>query len=165
MKSKLFEVFIPGIPVAQPRPRFKPVTKRNITPQAIQLIPGIGAYNPDNGVKRWKSTVAVLVNSTYSGKIIEGKPVGVSLGFWLPPPAWVESVSGPFAYGWSKPDLDNLEKAVLDAITQTKSVWVDDCQVAYVEKMKIFGSDSKRVGLSLAVYELENPTIIRKAGK
>ena len=50
------------------------------------------------------------------------------------------------------PDLDKLERAVLDALTAV--VWVDDSQVAEVDKRKVYADDMPPgVNVTVAVLE------------
>jgi Holliday junction resolvase RusA-like endonuclease len=37
-----------------------------------------------------------------------------------------------------KPDLDNLIKAVTDAITDTQRIWLDDSQVCFISATKSY---------------------------
>lgn len=81
-------------------------------------------------------------------------PVGVILTLVLPRPKALRWKTKDMPREWHthKPDLDNLEKAVLDAL---KGVyWVDDGQVCWVQKSKVIGSGGERPGLILEVFSL-----------
>lgn len=74
-------------------------------------------------------------------------PVRLSLVFYmLRPQGHFNSKGGlkPWAFGLrptTKPDLDNMEKAVKDACNSI--VWHDDCQVVSCHKAKIYGDVGK----------------------
>lgn len=55
-------------------------------------------------------------------------PLLVEALFYLPIPKEKKERYHPL-YHWRRPDLDNFVKFVLDAITNTGSIWHDDCQV------------------------------------
>ena len=101
-----YHIFVEGIPKAQPR---------------IRKGKYGNFYNPDIA-DTWKETIqlAFLKNKK---PIIEG-PVSLMLIFYFQ-----KNINGklplPHIY---KPDKDNLEKAVMDSLTQI-GVWKDDCQV------------------------------------
>ena len=126
MASDVVTITVPGVPVAQPRQR---VTKTgfNYTP----------TRHPANA---WKAAVAIEWRNTTQQPPMEG-PVRLSVEFVLPR---TQSRPGkvPVAF-WSKtqrvvhpskPDLDNLLKAVKDALT--KLAWKDDSQVWQVYATK-----------------------------
>jgi Holliday junction resolvase RusA-like endonuclease len=48
-----------------------------------------------------------------------------------------------------KPDLDNLIKAVTDAITDTQKVWLDDSQICEITATKTYALNA--VGCSVSI--------------
>ena len=55
----------------------------------------------------------------------------------------------------SKPDLDNLEKAVMDALT-TAGVWCDDAQVVEKHSAKVYGKiDATSIFVTPLEFSLE----------
>jgi Holliday junction resolvase RusA-like endonuclease len=53
-----------------------------------------------------------------------------------------------------KPDRDNLDKAVLDALTRCK-FWLDDCQVCAGNISKQYTLVGVRPGVYISVWQLE----------
>jgi Holliday junction resolvase RusA-like endonuclease len=87
-------------------------------------------YNPDTA-KDWKATIKDYFR-LYRGPVITD-PVFLEVLFYFPRPKRLMNIAvKPHT---SKPDSDNLLKAVMDAITNA-SVWKDDAQVYghHVEK-------------------------------
>jgi Holliday junction resolvase RusA-like endonuclease len=102
------DAFIPGIPKAQPRPR---MTARG------------HVYNPDTA-KEWKGVIEAYF-MIHRKPVIED-PVFLEVLFYFPRPRRLQNVvARPHT---SKPDSDNLIKAVMDAMT-TAGVWKDDALV------------------------------------
>lgn len=56
-----------------------------------------------------------------------------------------------------KGDVDNFQKGVLDAITQAKTVWVDDDQVVTIGFTKRWAEDGLPEGYHVSIQFLENP--------
>lgn len=90
-------------------------------------------YNPKTA-DAWKATVAAALQE-YRGLSLEGR-IWVSMEFRMQRPkshygtgknAHKLNKRAP-EYHTQKPDVDNLAKAVLDAITNI-NLWNDDCQV------------------------------------
>jgi Holliday junction resolvase RusA-like endonuclease len=70
-------------------------------------------------------------------------PIRIELDFFLPrPKAHLTKHGTPKAKSpvWhcKKPDLDNLIKAVTDAITDTQRVWLDDSQIWIIKASKTY---------------------------
>lgn len=119
---KSISVFVPGLPVAQPRPR------------AVSFRGHARMYSPGTS-NAWKACV-IHALTEHAGTFQSGIPVRCDLTFYLPRP------KGHFGSGRNadklkpsapskptgKPDRDNLDKAVTDAITAAQ-VWADDSQV------------------------------------
>jgi Holliday junction resolvase RusA-like endonuclease len=55
-----------------------------------------------------------------------------------------------------RPDLDNLEKLVMDAATQA-GWWVDDCQVICKSSEKLATANPEDEGTYLTVRQVEQP--------
>ena len=107
-----------GIPKAQPRPR------------AARRGRFVHVYNPDTA-DAWKRAVSVTANRHAPAAPLEG-PVHLQLHFRLPAPKRCKVTQQPHAH---KPDLDNLAKAVMDALTQC-GFWIDDGQVCRITASK-----------------------------
>lgn len=121
-----------GCPKGQPRAK------------AARIGGFIKMYTP-NTANDFKAAVqAGAIEAGLMNKLLEG-PIALELVFRLPRP------KGHFGTGknasrlketaphWhtSKPDLDNIEKALKDALSDIR-VWRDDCQVCKVSKTKVY---------------------------
>ncbi len=105
-------------PMAQPRPRATTIGRR------------IHMYDPPN-IKAYKNAIALQMQR-YHGVFPTGVPLVCRFTF-------------QFARkrGWKpvvKPDVDNLSKAVMDAITMA-GVWSDDAQVVSLMANKERGNE------------------------
>ena len=63
-------------------------------------------------------------------------PLSVDLIFSMPIPKSVKAASGDKHI--KKPDLDNLVKLVLDAITDSGAIWHDDSQIVAITAHKMY---------------------------
>jgi Holliday junction resolvase RusA-like endonuclease len=121
-----------GEPKGQPRPR------------AFAMRTAGGKYSArvfDAGTAEgWKSIVAEASRSACPPEPISGPVrVGMTFGFRRPKSHLKsngETKGGAPNRHTSKPDADNLAKAVLDCLTQTGLWWHDDAQVAELRVLK-----------------------------
>lgn len=115
--------FVVGLPKGQPRPR------------AFARGGKARVYDPGTA-EGWKSEIALAFLDVV-GPPLAG-PLVVKLDFNFPRPKAHTKKDGTLRPGmpqvWhvQKPDVDNLAKAVLDALT-TIGLWHDDAQVAVLE--------------------------------
>lgn len=141
---KSIEFRVDGTPVGQPRPR------------ACIRGKHAGMYDPGTA-KAWKQQVknAATVAFAKAGGFDEGIPLSVRLVFgMLRPKAHFKSIYvRPNAPKWhtSKPDADNLAKAVLDALVDCKVI-DDDKRVALLYASKSY---STAAGCQITIGELE----------
>lgn len=149
-----FEIFVPGNPKGQPRPR--------AFARKMGAIHVARFYDSDTA-DGWKAQVrAGVLGIAFAEDLraIEG-PFDVEMRFRFDRPkshflrdgALGKNRSGSFI---QKPDLDNLAKLVLDVITRLQRCWVDDDQVVrlVVEKRWALVGESAGCVLRVATSEL-----------
>ncbi|MCG3776922.1 MAG: hypothetical protein JW395_3794 [Nitrospira sp.] len=143
---KTLNLWVPGLPVAQPRPR------------AVSFGGHARMYNPGTS-NAWKAVVMHEVRQ-FAGKFPAGVPLRCDLTFMVPRPkghfgsgknGGILKASAP-TRPTGKPDRDNLEKAVLDAITAA-GVWADDSQVTAGDVRKRYTPQGKASGCWLTIRE------------
>lgn len=140
------EFAVEGVPKPQPRPR------------AYRRGDFIGLYNPPDA-DVWRHTINQAGREYVPSEPMEG-PLRVGMLFVMPRPKSHLKANGELkpsspAIPTTKPDIDNLIKAVLDEMTKMK-FWLDDKQVAVIQANKIYEGESKR-GLIVNVREIPNP--------
>jgi len=146
----MISFFVAGEPKAQPRPR--PIPGRR------------GVYNPATA-NEWKALIKVEAQKQRANEPMAG-PIGVALVFaFVRPNSHFRVVAGkvvlrsdaPIWYA-CKPDIDNLDKAVLDAITDLGGIWHDDSQVTNLLTEKRWAQPGEMPGCAISIGELDNNT-------
>ncbi len=139
---KDIEFFVEGIPKAQARPCafYNKKTGR------------AGVYDKGNSAEwKYKIIEACKKNNFDSFK---DSPIHLGICFYMPRPK-DHFISGNIDKGkkassptrhTKKPDLDNLEKAVMDALTDY-GMWNDDSFVCSKNSIKIYGDDEFGVNI------------------
>jgi len=125
------EFYVQGIPKGQPRP--KAFSRGGIAK----------VYDPGTA-EGWKGLVALAAKGLLPAEPLAGC-VYLSLKFYMPRPrghyrtgknAQMLKPSAP-GFCSTKPDADNLAKAVMDALTQLNA-WRDDAQVVQLHASKLY---------------------------
>lgn len=146
MSQIICSVFVHGEPKAQPRVR------------AFARNGRAGVYDPGTA-EGWKSLIAAEVKDL-AGRCIT-QAVDLHLEFYFPRPkshfgsgrnSNRLKTSAPSLHV-KKPDLDNLEKAVKDALSEKSGIglWKDDCQVVRVVKSKHYASYFQPAGMAMEI--------------
>jgi len=130
MSSHYVEVI--GTPRPQPRPR---------------LGKGGRVFNPPSA-DEWKRAVARACRDAKI-KFPAGSAIALDVEFFLPVRGERE-VGAPHL---STPDLDNLLKAVMDAMT-TAGVWADDAQVFCLTSRKAVAGGPREPGATIVVTRI-----------
>ena len=125
----MLRFFVLGTPVAKGRPR------------AFRLGGGVRMFTPKK-TQAWETLVERVIRAEMGDNPpLEGE-LEVHVLLTLPVPAsWPRKAKEAALNGLtphiSRPDVDNLAKAVLDACNG--SLWVDDCQITRLTCQKEFG--------------------------
>lgn len=119
----LCQLEIPGLPAAKERPR---VTKN-------------GVYTPKR-TRHWENGARMMMQAAMRHDPETG-PVSLQLtAYFLPPTSWpkwrVDLIGEVSIWHIVRPDLDNVEKSLLDAANGI--VYIDDAQICQVTKRKIY---------------------------
>lgn len=128
MKEIIYDIFVPGIPKAQPRPRKGKYGN---------------FYNPDTA-DAWKTAVQAVFLQNRKPIILS--PVYLTIDFFF------HRVYRNTAPHTAKPDKDNLEKAVMDALTGIQ-VWKDDCQVYGGRTEKYWSAEKSGAHIYIETWE------------
>jgi Holliday junction resolvase RusA-like endonuclease len=129
---KTISFFVPGLPKGQPRPR---AFARKMGGKFVARV-----YDSATA-EGWKGAIAGCAKE-YLPEIPTELPVAMQITFSMPRPKYHFKRSGlrqdaPDAYT-SKPDSDNLAKAVMDCLTLV-GMWKDDAQVYDLRVIKKYG--------------------------
>ncbi|WJJ93427.1 RusA family crossover junction endodeoxyribonuclease [Neopusillimonas aromaticivorans] len=132
---------VPGKPVGKGRPRAA-ARGKNIT-----------LYTPQK-TATYESTVALAADQAMAGKPLITGPVETLMTIVLPVPvSWSKRKQADALAGTvmptSKPDMDNVVKAIFDAINGI--VWTDDVQVVGLRVRKVYGA-IPRVQVTVSPY-------------
>ena len=135
-----------GEPKAQPRP--KAFARKFKSGQVMARV-----YTPGTA-EEWKSQIAVAARELVPFPPLAGPlRVDIEFRFSRPKSHYLTRGLRPDApyYHTSRPDRDNLDKAVMDALT-TLGFWCDDSQVCSGEVVKIYVEE--RPGAVITVTSL-----------
>lgn len=130
-------------PVPQPRPRATVVAGR------------ARIYNPST-TKVYKQQITQMLIRVPE-HFPEGIPVRVTIDYFFQRPKSLQRKKDPVGFIWhtKKPDLDNLNKAVLDAISEA-GIWHDDRQVADLRSRKFYTKKSGDPMVRITIEEIES---------
>lgn len=139
--TRLIEFVVPGDPVAQPRQRHR-VCTNNGRAMVCNYTP---AKDPVNAYKR---AIQICARQAYSGTPIDGA-VRVSLVAVFERPKSRCKKQNSREPKTTKPDIDNLQKSVFDALNGI--VWRDDSCVCAVLAVKELCGDGEEPHTSILI--------------
>ena len=155
--NQQLEYVVQGVPKAEPRKRA--IARKYRKPDGTLGYRGaVAPYKPKRAdtptVEQWKAVVAGTTRLHWMGRTITG-PVRVRIWFVLPRPQEFKARRHPDGQivHTRKPDLDNLAKPVLDALTNL-GVWADDNQVAELHCVKHYAARDGAPGATIRIEEL-----------
>ena len=147
------ELKIPAVPVAQPRARAVNAGK-HARMHSVQTIKAADGTRRPHPILAFKATVRIAASQAYTGPPLDC-PVRIDCLFVMPRPKrliW-KTKPMPRVPHVTKPDRDNLDKAVLDALKGT--ILVDDC-IAFagtIEKWIAAGDEQPHAVITIVTFE------------
>jgi Holliday junction resolvase RusA-like endonuclease len=133
-------ILIEGDPVAKGRPRFAMVNGKPIT------------FTPSK-TRNFEAVVSLIARQQAPETPLEG-PLAVDIFFaFTVPKSRAKKKTQAQRYKDTKPDIDNLIKAVLDGLN-TAGIWRDDAQIAILRAAKTWSESPRTVVTIRPVYEV-----------
>lgn len=142
--SLVASIEVSGAPVPQPRPR-------------AYVRPNGKASVLDNGRSRpWKAAIIAMATFNRVPREISD-PVRLRILYLMPRPQRLMRPSSPYGLvpHVNVPDIDNLDKAVMDALSEYR-VWMDDRQVFQLVSSKWYHGRDGKPGAIVAIERLES---------
>lgn len=141
--QQVIVIHVPSVPVAQPRVRATVRGKH------------AAVYSPSGPIDSFKACVRLAASAAYGGAPMSG-PLRVDVEFVFPrtkQQIWKRRPMPRLPHS-KKPDRDNLDKAVLDALSGL--LWVDDAQVFDGRVTKWIASGDEQPGVTITISEEVN---------
>ena len=112
-----------------------------------------GVYTPDSA-EGFKSAIqyAAMLPSGIFNRNLSG-PIRVDTCLYFPRPKRIKGRE----WHTSKPDRDNVDKVILDALTQI-GAWGDDAQVCAGATEKWYCAENEEPGAQINIYTWKEPT-------
>lgn len=135
--APVIEFFVPGTPISKARAR------------TYRMKNGkIGSYTPDR-TTAWEAHVQLHAKGSLPEKPLDGA-LRLDLTFLMP--ATKVAIKKKRVFHSVRPDIDNLEKAVMDALN--RFVWIDDAQVCQKVSQKIYTQDMREEGVRVRIWDI-----------
>lgn len=144
----MIEFVVNAVPVAQPRQRHRIVTTGDQT--------FVQNYTPARDpVNAFKSSCQIAASMAITSPLIG--PIQLWLSFIFPRPKSLTRKRGANPRAWkpSKPDIDNCQKSLCDALNGI--AWLDDSQVAWVCCQKLIAAADELPRVIVRLHECQEP--------
>jgi Holliday junction resolvase RusA-like endonuclease len=147
------EIIVPAVPVAQPRARagYRHGHISVFTPGTI----GEGDNKRPHPIHAFKATLRLAAEQVYKGPPLEG-PLRIDVLCVFPRQSkmiWKTKPMPRYRH-IQKPDRDNLDKGVLDALKGT--MFIDDCQVCDGNIQKWHAAGNEQPHCRILIVQLED---------
>jgi len=130
MNTSMINIFYPVTPKSAPRPR---VTKN-------------GTYNSKD-YTQWKNGLKLLANTKFKKPLYGAIFMKIDF-FYEIPKSWTIKKKAEAKWHTSRPDIDNLQKSVLDALNGI--AFNDDSQVCLIQARKQYAQFD---GVKIEIYQ------------
>ncbi len=151
---KQIRFVVPAVPVSQPRPRATLADGgEHARMHEVTSIKSSDGTRKPHPIAAFKATVKLMASQAYLGSPLSC-PLRVDAVFVFPrtqSQIW-KTKPMPRMLHFKKPDRDNLDKAVLDALTGL--LWVDDAQVCDGRITKVIAAGDEQPHVVVTVTPL-----------
>lgn len=150
--SGVIELRIPAVPVGQPRPRAVSFGGK-ARMHELTAVKGSDGVRRPHPIVAFKGTVRMVAELAYSGPPLDG-PLRVDIDFVFPRTKGLTWKRKPMPRlpHVGKPDRDNCDKAVLDALKGL--VWQDDAQICDGRIRKFIASGDEQPHVVVRITRL-----------
>lgn len=142
----MIEITIPGVPVAQARPRAGKINRGRRRGQTV-------VYDPEES-KNYKTYVSLIAKQHAPKTLLEGNLKAVIKFYRQIPKSTTKKDRIEYLAGIQrpivKPDIDNYSKGVLDALNGI--IYQDDSQIVSLQADKFYSDDPR---VELVIYEMD----------
>ena len=142
----------------------KPAARAGVIVRGGKHIPILRAADDSHPIHRWSGCIRSAALPHRLEEPFSGAPLEARLMFLMPPPQTMIR-HGRLLRTWpiTRPDTDNLCKAVLDALTEL--LWADDNVVVRLALEKRYATPGQWPRCLVRIEELEDPLAPVRAGQ
>jgi Holliday junction resolvase RusA-like endonuclease len=148
---------IPGTPVPKGRPRSRVVVEKGVVDRVLACVRArrigdiLDVIREAIRVSTYTPAETEVAEDAFAYQCIRHRPrkpfagpVRVDLVFLMPTPARLDADR---SRDWPhvRPDVDNLDKLALDALSKGQRFWTEDSQVCGGERWKLYGHPSRTI--------------------
>lgn len=135
--ARTFVFTVPGVPEPMPRPRARAFGRH------------ASVYNPEGRWRGWSHRV--FLSCSPPPRLPHDGPVRMKIDYYMPRPDSLPKRFDDGCYCWRKPDQDNMEKLILDALKR-RGWFTDDGRVCDMHHRKVY---SKQPGVRIEISLLD----------
>ena len=139
----ILRIVLPGKPYPQPRVK----------------VGKFGSYYNKKHKDKLKETLYQIISQVnYSTWKVSDKPIRINITTVSPCPQRLKRqvvTAGKRLYKPTIPDIDNYAKYILDAITKSSLIWLDDNQIVELHQKDFYGRYGEDPYTEVTVQELD----------
>ena len=115
-------------------------------------------YNKKHKVKSKETLLQIISQVNYSGWKVSDRPIRIDITTVSPCPQRLKKQvvsTGKRLYKPTIPDIDNYAKYILDCITKSNRVWIDDNQVVELHQKDFYGAYGENPFTEITIQNLD----------
>lgn len=139
----IMKIILTGKPYPQPR---------------VQVGKFGSYYSKKHKVKSKETLLQIISQVNYYGWQVSDKPIRIDITTVTSCPQRLKKQvvsKGKRLYKPTIPDIDNYTKYILDCITKSKRIWIDDKQVVELHQKDFYGAIGENPFTEIIIQELD----------